>query len=190
MKKESALAITPETRVLDLLEAYPELEELLIEISPAFAKLKNPLLRRTVARVTNLGQAARVGGVSVGELVNRLRAAAGQDQFAGALEPVAAEASGSRPDWCDPQKVSRRVDVRPMIERGEKPFGPVLTVLRELPPGGICEVRAPFLPAPLIDLAREKGFQSWWNSAQGNPVVVYFLRGTDGDPGSLLSLES
>jgi len=190
MKKESALAITPETRVLDLLEAHPELEQLLIEISPAFAKLKNPLLRRTVARVTNLGQAARVGGISVGDLVNRLRSAAGQDPFTGPVEPAAAEASDSRPDWCDPQKVSRRVDVRPMIERGEKPVGPVLTVLRELPPGGSCEVTAPFLPAPLIDLARAKGFQAWWDSSERDPVVVYFLRGTGGDAVSLLELQS
>ncbi len=190
MKTEPMVAITPETRVLDLLTAYPEMEELLLEISPAFAKLKNPLLRRTVARVTSLGQAARVGGIPVGDLVNRIRRALGQNQFTGPLGSTAAERLGTRPDWCDPQRASRRMDVRSMIERGEKPVGPVLSVLRGLPPGGMCEVTAPFFPAPLVDLARGKGFQAWWDPAPHDPVVVYFLRETDGDPDALLSLES
>ena len=41
--------ITPETKVGELLTHYPELEELLLQFSPAFATLKNPILRRTVA---------------------------------------------------------------------------------------------------------------------------------------------
>ena len=53
--------ITPQTKVGELLTAYPELEDLLIEIAPAFKKLRKPVLRRTVAKVTSLAQAARVG---------------------------------------------------------------------------------------------------------------------------------
>ena len=45
--------ITPETKVGELLTHYPELEELLLQFSPAFATLKNPILRRTVAQVTS-----------------------------------------------------------------------------------------------------------------------------------------
>lgn len=43
------LYITPETKLKDILDTYPELERVLLEISPAFAKLQNPLLRKTVA---------------------------------------------------------------------------------------------------------------------------------------------
>jgi hypothetical protein len=39
--------------------------------------LKNPKLRRTVARVTSLQQAALVGGIKMEDLVNRLRKAVG-----------------------------------------------------------------------------------------------------------------
>jgi len=69
--------ITPKTKISDLLEEYPALEEVLFDISPAFKQLKNPILRRTVARVTTLQQAAIVGGLKVEDLVNRLRKEAG-----------------------------------------------------------------------------------------------------------------
>ena len=70
------IIITPKTKIYDLLEAYPELEEKLVEAAPQFRKLKNPMLRKTIARVTTLGQAAIIGGVKVEQLINKLREAA------------------------------------------------------------------------------------------------------------------
>jgi len=67
------LIITPKTKIYDLLEAYPQLEDPLITAAPQFKKLKNPILRRTIARVTTLSQAATIGGIRVEDLVNALR---------------------------------------------------------------------------------------------------------------------
>ena len=63
MKNE--LIITPKTKVLQVIEAYPQLEEVLIGYVPAFVKLKNPILRKTVARIATLQQAAAIGNVKV-----------------------------------------------------------------------------------------------------------------------------
>lgn len=52
----NSLIITPKTKVLELIETYPELEDILIEYAPAFKKLKNPLLRKTVAKIATLQQ--------------------------------------------------------------------------------------------------------------------------------------
>ena len=57
------LIITPKTKVLELIETYPELEDILIEIAPAFKKLKNPILRKTVAKIATLQQAAAIGNI-------------------------------------------------------------------------------------------------------------------------------
>ena len=80
MFKESMekVIITPETKIYDLLENYPALENKLIEIAPVFSKLKNPVLRRTIAKVTSIKQAALVGNVSLNHLVNELRKEVGQ----------------------------------------------------------------------------------------------------------------
>ncbi len=77
------LIISPKTKVGELLDAYPQLENILLELSPAFAKLKNPILRKTVGRIATLQQAAAVGGLKTDELVNRLRKEAGQNELAG-----------------------------------------------------------------------------------------------------------
>ena len=76
------LIITPKTKVAELLAAYPQLAQVLIDTVPAFEKLKNPVLYRTVARITSLQQAATIGGVRVEDLINRLRKDVGQDQLA------------------------------------------------------------------------------------------------------------
>ena len=70
--------ITPNVTVHNLLKVYPELEDVLIGIAPRFQKLKNPLLRMTVAKVATLKQAAFVGGVPLDDLINILRRAVGQ----------------------------------------------------------------------------------------------------------------
>lgn len=89
-----SLAITPATRIGDLLAAHPELEEVLTGMAPAFAKLRNPILRKTVAKVATVEQAARIGGMDLREMVSRLRAAAGQGR-SGVLRRTAG-ASGTR----------------------------------------------------------------------------------------------
>ena len=59
--KNSKFTISPKTKVGELLDAYPELEQLLMAMSPAFEKLKNPVLRRTVAKVATLQQISVAG---------------------------------------------------------------------------------------------------------------------------------
>ena len=74
---EDRLPITLQMKVAELLNDYPEIEDTLLSLSPAFAKLRNPVLRKTVARVTTLQQAAKVGGLNAGYLIQELRRAAG-----------------------------------------------------------------------------------------------------------------
>jgi hypothetical protein len=54
--------IGPEMTVGALLEAYPELESVLVEMAPAFAKLRNPVVRRTVAKVAGVADPTAVAG--------------------------------------------------------------------------------------------------------------------------------
>ena len=51
--EKTKLRITPKTKVLELIEAYPHLEEVLIKHVPAFSKLKNPLLRENSCKNCN-----------------------------------------------------------------------------------------------------------------------------------------
>lgn len=164
--------ITPETKVARLLEIYPELEEVLIELAPAFGKLRNPVLRKTVAKVATLRQAAKVGGVSLSEMINALRAGAGISERLEA-EESAAPTLGDRPVWAEADHVCNSLDVRPLLEEGQHPLSQVLAALGDLKDGQVLELMAPFAPIPLIDVATTKGFEVWWVEEEPELVKVY-----------------
>lgn len=157
----SGLPITPETKVGELLETYPELEDTLVGLAPAFSKLKNPILRKTVARVATLAQAARVGGVEVRRLVGTLRQAAGLPG-----EPTAAEAAAvgevldSPPAWHDESSVAATIDADEILAKGDHPLGAVQRAAVAIPKGGELLLVSSFLPAPLVDAMRKKGFET------------------------------
>lgn len=170
----SGLPITPETKVGELLETYPQLEETLVGLAPAFSKLKNPILRRTVARVATLAQAARVGGVEVRTLVGTLRQAAGLPG-----EPTAAEAAAAGevleapPAWHDEARVAARIDADEVLAKGEHPLGAVQGAAAALPKGGELLLVSSFLPAPLVDAMRKKGLEAAsWRAGDGSVATA------------------
>ena len=163
-------SILPSTKVGTLLDLYPELEDMLIGLAPPFKKLKNPILRKSVAKVASLEQVAAVGGVSVHELVNKLRAAVGQEALAMEEQVTGRDSYFSkRPHWFDSIKIVASID-----ERGGDPGKmPIVTVLQEtarLKPAEILELVTTFLPAPGIDIMKKKGFLVW--SVQEEPELI------------------
>lgn len=141
-------AITPSMKVGALLEHYPELEERLIALAPAFEKLRNPVLRKTVAKVATLEQAARIGGVTVASLVAALR---GEREDTVAEDSRAAAATNE-------SLVSEGdvIDLDAHLESGVHPLGQVLDRVRGLQPGETLEIVASFRPEPLLEhLGRE-----------------------------------
>jgi len=167
--------ITPETKVADLLKNYPQLEDILIDLSPSFKKLHNPILRRTVAKVATLRQVAQVGNISVGHLVNTLRQQAGLSELTEGLAS-GVEVGSAPPEWFDPAKIVRSLDARPMIEAGRQPMGTALSQLRQLSEGQIYELITPFVPVPLIDVARQQGYRCWTSHIAPEEFKTYFTK--------------
>jgi hypothetical protein len=169
------LAITPATKVADLLAHYPELEDVLISMAPPFRKLKNPFLRRSVAKVASLRQAAAVARIPVGEVVNKLRAAVGQD---GLTVDAGEDASyfTSQPEWFVPGHVVASIDERDSADADEMPLKRVTHEAKSLKEGQILELITTFLPAPGIDIMKAKGFRVWPVEEKSGLVRTYFSR--------------
>ncbi len=83
---KSYLEITPAVTVKDLLDTYPELEDELISMAPPFKKLRNPLLRRSVAKVATIRHIASVAGIPLDELISKIRKAVGQAESGASFE--------------------------------------------------------------------------------------------------------
>ncbi len=156
--------ITPDLKVGALLDAYPELEETLVGIAPHFAKLRNPMLRKTVAKVTSLQQAAAVGGVTVGKLIGTLRSEAGLEAAEMGDEGGATSAT-ERPAWVVDEANVETFDARAMIEAGEMPMARVMGSLDKLSAGEVYTFITPFAPAPLLDRIAAAGFEAWTECA-------------------------
>jgi hypothetical protein len=167
--------ITPKTKISDLLEAYPELEDVLIAQAPEFKKLRNPILRNTIARVTTLNQAAMVGKLKIEELVNTLRKEAGQTQLSDFSQSQTTYIT-QKPSWFNEGKVVETIDVRDMLHEGEQPLHNVLGAVKKLDEEEILEIIAPFLPAPLLDKAIGLDYKHWINEISGEEIHVYFVR--------------
>ncbi len=66
--------ITADTRIGDLIKAYPDALEFLAAYDPHFEKLRNPLLRATVGKAATLRIASEMAGVPLDDLLSDLRA--------------------------------------------------------------------------------------------------------------------
>lgn len=166
------LIISPRTKVMQLIEAYPHLEEILILKVPAFSKLKNPILRKTVARITTLQQAAIVGQIEVDFLINLLRKEVGHEFIQ--VKSESNTQKSSEAVQINPADIFRTLDAKPMLDAGEHPVAQVMEDLKQMPYGKVYVLHAPFIPAPLIDKATSLGFQHSLEQTTSESWTVYF----------------
>jgi hypothetical protein len=172
-----SIPITPETRIAELLEAYPQLEDVLIQQSPHFKALKNPILRKTVAKVATLERASQMSGIPVRRLVAALREAVGlpgepqATDLGPDLEPAAVDSVA--PEWFDEAKVALRIDADDLLAKGEVPLPRVHQAVREVPAGALLCVRSAFRPAPLLEALHKAGHRTYVTKAAPDAFHTY-----------------
>ena len=157
------LVINPQTKVGELLNAYPQLEEVLIAQAPIFEKLRNSVLRRTVAKVATLEKAASMAGIQVSSLVSTLRKAAGQENLSehtGDALSESASVSSELPEWVNPEQVTETLDADECLSKGEHPLNKILKLARTLTAGDLIKITSSFPPVPLTDTLKPHGYKT------------------------------
>jgi hypothetical protein len=172
MNEEINLLITPKTKVGDLLDKYPQLEAIFIELSPAFKKLKNPVIRRTIGKVATLQQAAALGNIPVPLMINTLRSAIGQELLTEGGEGM--DLNFQQPEWFNEAKVMVQFDASPVINSGGNPMQQVFNHLEKIRPGEIFLLITPFVPAPIIDLIMKKGYVHYCQKITEELIHTFF----------------
>jgi hypothetical protein len=166
------MEITSQSKLFDVLEAYPFLESQIINIAPPFQNLKNPVLRRTVGKIATLEKVAQVGGMDVTKLVNTLRRAVGQEEVgaeAGSPLMIAIPRLESDPDWIagEPQFT---VNGTEMLQRGEVPLGRVNELLGQLEAGRYLLLATNFEPVPILDAMQKQSRKVFHKSHPDTPA--------------------
>jgi uncharacterized protein (DUF2249 family) len=164
-------AVESTDRVSDVLARDEGLIELFVRHSPHFAKLRNRSIRRVMARLVTVGDAARMAGIDADKLVAELNAALGATEVASPLRPRRggdpAPPAASRP-------AAARVvelDVREDLRVGREPFSRIMAAVGALHDDEVLLLRAIFEPVPLFALLWKRGFahesverghEDWW----------------------------
>ncbi len=189
--------IRAEDRVAAVLAQDERLLDVFIAASPAFQKLRSAAMRKTMARLVTVEQAARIAGVEPGLLVERLNEAMRGEAPSTEWSPTASTLPPI-PAALATLPAARIVDldVREDLRAGKEPFGRILEAVRALPTGSVLRVRAIFEPAPLYAVLAKHGlghaterladddWRVWFHhdasaSATGTPRDVGDIAGDD-----------
>ncbi len=168
------IEITPSTTVNELLEAYPELEDPLINIAPPFKKLNNPLLRKSIAKIATLKHISSVGNVPLNDLINELRKAVGQSETRDSYEEE--KYFLDQPDWFSIDKIMVSINEEKLEVKDKMTVVVLLQEAKQIKNGEIIELITTFLPAPGIDTMKSKGYSVWTVKEDENLIKSYFLK--------------
>jgi hypothetical protein len=155
------MEITGQSRLFDILEAYPSLEAQIVNIAPPFRNLTNPILRRTVGKLATLEKVAQIGGMDAGKLVNTLRRAVGQAELSEETPvplSVRFTPAANDPEWIN-AKPDHIVNGTELLRHGEVPLGRINELLGLLAPGGLILLVTDFEPSPILDALRKQNRQ-------------------------------
>jgi uncharacterized protein (DUF2249 family) len=185
MNRSLTRPVAPADRMSDVLARSESLVEVIARLAPPFARLRSGAMRRVMARLVTVEQAARVAGIPPERLVTALNealgipsapaepgcaarpdgASHGMEARAGAAvdgagtpsAPAAAGTAGGSPE-IPPDAPVVELDVRPDLRAGREPFARILSTVAALEPGAVLHLRAPFEPVPLETLLAKRGF--------------------------------
>ena len=151
--------VTAADTVSDVLARSESLVDVFVRHAPHFAKLRNRAMRRIMARLVTVEQAARTANVSPERLVHDLNEALGiadpVDVARKTPDTVAASTNlASHP--ADANVVE--VDVREDLRAGREPFSKIMLAVAQLRADEVLRLRTIFEPAPLFSVLAKRGF--------------------------------
>lgn len=150
--------ITMSTTVAELLNDYENMKDILIKINPKFKKLNNPVLKRTLAKVATVKQAAIVGGMKPENLLNQLRIAVGQ-------EPIDTDnnTTNNTPldtqNWIKEIAPKESINANELLNEDKNPLAISSKILKKFEKGEVLKIVSDFKPEPLIEEYEKKGYE-------------------------------
>ena len=182
------MVVQASDRVAALIDRDERLLEALVEASPEFERLRNPLTRRVMGRLVTVEQAARIARIDPEQLVTRLNQVLEPlpgttrqplPEVEGGLHaPAPGGESAAMPPALSALPAERitDLDVRDALRRGEEPFSQIMAAKAALPPDGVLRLRAIFEPAPLYAVLGKQGFAHWTEQLADDDWRVWFYR--------------
>jgi TusA-related sulfurtransferase len=157
----TAAPVTAADKVSDVLARSESLVEVFVRHAPHFAKLRNKAMRRIMARLVTVEQAARTANVPAERLVSDLNEALGiAASPADVAEPAPASPAAREESALTHPKNANVVelDVRDDLRFGREPFSKIMLAVAGLADDDVLLLRTIFEPAPLFSVLARRGF--------------------------------
>ena len=154
------MSFTLKTKISTALKERPDLKEVLPAFHPAFKKLQNPILARTLTRLVTIEDAAKIAGVDPEAMLTVMNIPGVPAELPKKSATAETAETAETPPWFKPELVTE-LDVREQLAAGSDPFKEIIGATRELPAGGILNLIASFEPAPMIRVLQKQGWVSW-----------------------------
>lgn len=172
----TTVPISPNDKVSDVLARDESLVEVFVRAAPHFAKLRNRAMRRVMARLVTVEQAARTANVPAEELVRALNAALGLAGDRTTPEPTRSAHVDSSGDRHPDNAPVVEVDVRDDLRSGREPFSRIMSAVAALRDDEVLRLRAIFEPAPLFTVLGKRGFVHESEAHSADDWSVWFWR--------------
>lgn len=164
------MKVTKRTKISKIIKENCNAIDAIASLSPHFKKLKNPFLRTILASRVTVGEAAKIGGVKASEILRKLQEIGFDVDFL--IDNGTIINSNNE---VETEKVTKSLDVRPIINSGVDPFKEIMQITQNLKAGDVLEIINSFEPIPLINILSEKGFKTR-TIKQNNLFYTYFER--------------
>ncbi len=153
------MKIGPGTKISKLIDENIDTIEVIASINKHFRKLKNPILRKTLARRVTIAEAAKIGGVPVGVMIEKLKAIGFEtdEDFHGATDEKENNRLIKNKIPMKKEKIVE-LDVRPILAGGVDPFKAIMEKLKTMNDDETLRIVNTFEPIPLLNILKKKGY--------------------------------
>lgn len=155
------MIISSKTRISKLIEHNKETISVISSINRHFKKLENPFLRKALAPRVSIADAARIGGVPVCVMIDKLKQIGfTTDDDCGCETATPEMKYGLNNNNTDMKKETIiELDVRPVLEGGVDPFEIIMAKLKKMDDGDTLKIINTFEPIPLLNILKTKGYE-------------------------------
>jgi len=172
---DAAVPIAANDRVSDVIARDEALIEVFVRHAPQFSRLRHRSLRRIMARLVTVEQAARMGGVSLELLLRDLNSTLTGAANTVAPAPVANPTRDVPPELL-PRGEVVELDVRDDLRSGREPFSRIMAAVASLRADQVLLLRAIFEPVPLFAALAKRGFAHAARQDGADDWSIWFWR--------------
>ena len=170
------MKINRNTRISTLIKENKETIDVIATINKNFLKLKNPILRKVLAPRVTIVDAAKVGGVDIEILINKLKEIGFEYESEDKIITNTATKKANMKEPAQLKYIQNLVtlDVRPSLDSGEDPFNIIMKEIKILKDDQTLKIINTFEPIPLIRKLQSKGYESWTERPEEGVVHTFF----------------